>query len=602
MSDEQPQPAPTVVPPTTFVEPTPPPSPHECETVSGFNQPTPAVEPTVPPELANHTRYRIVRLLGVGGMGAVYQAEHRVMERFVALKVIRADLVSNAAAVKRFQIEVRTAAKLTHQNIVTAFDAEQIGNVHFLVMEYVEGNDLATMVATRGPLPASEACYYIAQAAMGLQHAYERGMIHRDIKPQNLMVAGAPYAPLLQRTVKILDFGLARFASAATSGHTASGTLLGTVDYMAPEQADNAHAADIRSDLYSLGCTLFYLLAGRALFPEGTLVQKVMCHVERTPPLSELPADLPPGLTDVLARLLAKKPEERYQTPSELVLALSVYHPGFLASGSQTAIPALSAAAPPPFVPPVEPQGQRGTSTRLPGASAKPLLFVEPPKEVEPRPRMSVSTTPRLRKARWRRSFARKVLLGCFVLAALAIASSGIVKVLDSLKGPNSGGTQGGDVWDHLERNWMPPSNAEADKLFPAQLGEYRRMKTDDQADVPSLDIHHKGLHGHYQADKRQMDLFIYQIREQEKKGLYLDVLDALEKHKGKKGTRPPAVTGTPKESRLTYHVEAEKGKNATEPGQRGVLWWNRGWLFLMQTEGAVDPEPLLLQYLSRGE
>jgi predicted Ser/Thr protein kinase len=159
----------------------------------------------VPPELADHPRYRVLALLGQGGMGAVYKAEHRRMDRPVALKVINPGLLTNPATVSRFQHEVRAAARLAHPNIVTAYDADQAGDLHFLVMEYVEGKSLADVVQERGPLPASEACEYVRQAALGLQHAHERGMVHRDVKPQNLMVTPSG-------TVKILDFGLARFA------------------------------------------------------------------------------------------------------------------------------------------------------------------------------------------------------------------------------------------------------------------------------------------------------------------------------------------------------------------------------------------------------
>ncbi len=219
----------------------------------------------LPPELLNHPRYRVLALLGAGGMGAVYKAEHRLMERLVALKVMAARLLGNAAMVERFRREVKAAARLAHPNIVTAHDAEQAGDLHFLVMEYVEGTDLARVVAERGPLPVGEACDYVRQAAMGLQHAHEHGMIHRDIKPHNLMLTP-------QGTVKMLDFGLARLAGEAGSqpgGGTAQGTVLGTVDYMAPEQADDAHQADIRSDIYSLGCTLYHLLSGRPLSPRN---------------------------------------------------------------------------------------------------------------------------------------------------------------------------------------------------------------------------------------------------------------------------------------------------------------------------------------------
>jgi hypothetical protein len=283
----------------------------------------PETAPVVlPPELLRHPRYRVLELLGSGGMGAVYKAEHLLMERVVALKVMSRALVGNAAGVERFRREFKTSARLAHPNIVVAHDAEQAGDLHFLVMEYVEGTDLARWVVERGPLPIAEACRYARQAALGLQHAHEHGMIHRDIKPHNLMRTR-------DGTLKILDFGLARLAAEAGSGPSAvtgQGTLLGTVDYLAPEQADDARQADIRSDIYSLGCTLYHLLSGQPPFPRGTLVQKVMAHTERQPPsLLEFRPDLPPGLARVVERMMAKPPEQRYQTPAEVAAALEPF-------------------------------------------------------------------------------------------------------------------------------------------------------------------------------------------------------------------------------------------------------------------------------------
>jgi serine/threonine protein kinase len=266
MSHEPPTPSEA---PTRLPEPAPAPSvaAHEQETVTAAPPAQPG-SPGVPPELLDHPRYRVVRLLGQGGMGAVYLAEHRVMERPVALKVMRADLVRDDAAVDRFRREVRAAAKLSHANIVTAYDADQVGALHFLVMEYVEGKDLARRLAVAGPLPVAEACSHIRQAAQGLQHAFEQGMIHRDIKPHNLMLApGGTNEPFGR--VKILDFGLARFANATSSAQTASGMILGTVDFMAPEQADDARTVDIRADIYSLGCSLYYLLTAGCRSPTG---------------------------------------------------------------------------------------------------------------------------------------------------------------------------------------------------------------------------------------------------------------------------------------------------------------------------------------------
>jgi WD40 repeat protein len=281
-------------------------------------------EARLPVGLAEHPRYRIVRALGAGGMGAVYQAEHRLMGRTVALKVIRPGLVDQPAAVERFQREVRAAARLAHPNIVASYDAEQTGAIHFLVMEYVAGTTLAELVRQRGPLPVAEACDYARQAALGLQHAHEQGMVHRDIKPQNLMRTTTG-------RVKVLDFGLARLAREAAAGEAGSGltsanALMGTPDYVAPEQANDARSADIRADLYSLGCTLYHLLSGRVPFPGGTHLQKVLAHLERAPqPVAELRPGLPPGLAAVVERLLAKDPARRYPTPAAVAEALAPF-------------------------------------------------------------------------------------------------------------------------------------------------------------------------------------------------------------------------------------------------------------------------------------
>ncbi len=284
--------------------------------------PDPPESAGLPEELIDHPRYRVVATLGTGGMGAVYRAEHRLMDRPVALKVIRGDLLGNAAMVERFRREVKAAARLaSHPNIVAAYDAEQAGETHMLVMEFIEGTDLARLVDRRGPLPVGEACEYVRQAALGLQHACDDGMVHRDIKPQNLMRT-------TRGQVKILDFGLARFASEAASqgGMTAEGMVLGSADYIAPEQIDDPHAADIRADIYSLGCTLYFLLAGRPPFPDGSLIQKLLAHREDTPrPLSELRADVPPELVRVVERMMAKDPARRFQAPEEVARTLAPF-------------------------------------------------------------------------------------------------------------------------------------------------------------------------------------------------------------------------------------------------------------------------------------
>jgi WD40 repeat protein len=294
----------------------------------------------VPAWLAAHPRYRVVGPLGAGGMGAVYRAEHQVMARPVALKVLNPGLLDNPATVERFRREAQAAARLAHPNIVTAYDAEQEGDHHFLVMEYVEGVSLARLGAEKGPLPVQQACEYVRQAALGLQHAHERGMVHRDIKPHNLMLTP-------DGVVKVLDFGLARFALESTSVGpvpppepagtpgprpeaaawlTQDGLVMGTPDFIAPEQATNAHTADIRADIYSLGCTLYYLLAGQVPFPDQTVVDKLLAHASRPPrPLAEVRRDVPAGLVRVVERMTAKDPAKRYQTPAEVAAALAPF-------------------------------------------------------------------------------------------------------------------------------------------------------------------------------------------------------------------------------------------------------------------------------------
>ena len=298
---------------------------------------------SIPAELASHPRYRIQKRLGIGGMGTVYLAEHRLMDRSVALKVIRRDLLGNDALVERFRREVKAAARLAlHPNIVAAYDAEHAGDFHFLVMEFVDGSDLARLVKSQGPMPCALACETVKQAAEGLEHAFQSGMVHRDIKPQNLMRTP-------DGQVKILDFGLARFASEAlpdlvpasgretgsgieASGHdhafpiTLTDMVLGTADYIAPERASAPRSADIRADIYSLGCTFYYLLAGHPPFPQGTLVQKLQAHGEQLPaPLSTVRPDVPPGLARIVDRMMAKDRNTRFQRPSDVAAALAPY-------------------------------------------------------------------------------------------------------------------------------------------------------------------------------------------------------------------------------------------------------------------------------------
>lgn len=276
--------------------------------------------------------YTILEHLGQGGMGQVFKARQERLDRIVALKVIRQDR-QDTEAVRRFQKEARATAQLSHPNIVIVHDFDQVGDNCFIAMEYVEGTDLCHLVKEQGPLPPLQACHYIRQVALGLQHAHERGLVHRDIKPANLLVAGVQLgAPWNESSdsppgvVKILDMGMALFHGVdKDSVHgAADGGLMGTPDYMAPEQALDFRQVDIRADLYSLGCTFYYLLTGRPPFDEYPLMRKMMMHQQGTVrPVWELRSTIPPEIDAVVQKLLVKKPEDRFQTPAALADALT---------------------------------------------------------------------------------------------------------------------------------------------------------------------------------------------------------------------------------------------------------------------------------------
>jgi len=279
--------------------------------------------------------YRVLERLGEGGMGQVFKARHQRLERVVALKLIRKELLADPEIVARFYREIQIISGLEHPNIIHAYDAGPLGPTHFLAMEYVEGTDLQRLVKQAGPLPPAQACDYVRQAALGLQYAHEKGLVHRDIKPSNLVLLKPSDGA--QSTIKILDLGLARLQRSAVNqdptqddaSHTltpAGGVMLGTPDYAAPEQALDFHKADIRADIYSLGCTLFFLLAGQPPFAGGTVLQKLWQHQQAEPPaLDQLRPNVPPKLAALLGRLLAKRPEDRYQTPAEVAAALEPF-------------------------------------------------------------------------------------------------------------------------------------------------------------------------------------------------------------------------------------------------------------------------------------
>ncbi|MBY0526444.1 MAG: protein kinase [Gemmataceae bacterium] len=270
-------------------------------------------------------QYVLLERLGEGGMGQVFKARHRGLKRDVALKVIRKDRLGNAEAVRRFQREIHVAAQLSHPNVVAGLDADQIGDTHLFVMEHVEGADLGKIVKERGRIPVGQACDYIRQAALGLQHAHEKSMVHRDIKPSNLLLSDQG------GLVKVLDLGLSRLHQPLSDKTidatlTQSGSVFGTPDYMSPEQARDAHTVDIRGDIYSLGCTLYHLLAGQVPFPGGTAMEKVFKQqLDEPEPIERVCPEVPRGLAAVLRKMMAKKPEDRFETPADVAKALEPF-------------------------------------------------------------------------------------------------------------------------------------------------------------------------------------------------------------------------------------------------------------------------------------
>lgn len=368
-------------------------------------------------------QYRILDTLGAGGMGRVYKAEHVLMRRVVALKVIGAadDTLSDVGETERhnaFLREIEATARMSHPNIVAAFDAGEANGVRFLVMEYVDGVDLDRLVRTLGPLSPRRACEYGRQTALALQYAYKRGVLHRDIKPANLLLESGESRRAPGR-VKILDLGLARATRGDDFGADAASRLSGTPDYIAPEVAHNADGRDVRSDLYSLGCTLYHLLTGRVPFPGGTWTEKLLRHQYDAPAsLRSLAPSVPPALAAVVERLMAKSPADRHDTPAAVAQALE----GWLVLGEDPP------AAPAPSNPGSESEGVGMTariknSTPLPdagGGSGCPIqkINLAPPSAWDlPAPAPVVEATGPVRRSS---RFSWLVVLGMAMLIGVA--------------------------------------------------------------------------------------------------------------------------------------------------------------------------------------
>ena len=558
----------------------------------------------IPGALQNHPRYRVIRLLGVGGMGAVFLAEHQLMERNVALKVISQNMMQNATAVERFRREVKAAARLHHPNIVTAFDAEQAGDVHFLVMEYVPGISLAHFVAKHGPLPVQQACDYVRQACLGLQHAMDKGMVHRDIKPQNLMVTP-------EGRLKILDFGLARFASEAVvtaDGKsladsfggavrpgasfpgllTQAGSVMGTPDYIAPEQIDDARKADIRADIYSLGCTFYYLLCGQAPFAAVTaLFDKLVAHRERVPlDIRQRRPEVPDGVAAVVHRMIAKRPQDRYATPAAVAGALEPFT-GRSAGDSVTIrvrkVPPGQSVTAPSVIPIAETTEVQSQPARKP--TPTPSTFPPAPKPARSHARIS------------------SVILTCGIVAAMLILVAGLVaaglvwigsEVIQEI-GPELSQRLDESVIDDALwatiKEWEPlPAETPDSRLFPAQVGSFRLARTDDaqtKAEIlPGFD--HPARYARYKRGSDEIDVFVFQVPETKKNTFFDDVKKWLKEEQP--GTIFHKRRTSPDGELFTFRLRST--------GEVGVILYKPACAVCVVTEDRKVPFKFVISYL----
>ncbi|NBO91463.1 MAG: serine/threonine protein kinase [Planctomycetia bacterium] len=272
--------------------------------------------------------YKILERLGKGQMAGVYKAQYK-LGQIVAIKVLPPSRAKDATMLARFKREAKLATRLRHPNIVRSFQVGQSGTLHYLVMEYLVGETVEEMLARRKQLPPAEAAQLVFQALQGLEHIHEKGLVHRDLKPSNLMLTPPSGSTTLGSSVKILDIGLGRVmedSDDTDAGLTGEGVLLGTPDYMAPEQARDPRSIDIRSDIYALGCVLYHLLSGQPPFPDTNIISQMIRHANETPrPLVEFNKTIPDGLQQIVNWMMAKTPEGRYPIPARAASALEVF-------------------------------------------------------------------------------------------------------------------------------------------------------------------------------------------------------------------------------------------------------------------------------------
>lgn len=375
-----------------------------------------ATEPFALTGGSSHTfgRYQILSHLGTGGMGTVYKAQDSVLGREVALKILSQDCAAHPALLERFRREARHSARLKHENIVTLYEFGEWQGMQYLALEFVTGINLQDYISEKGQLEPEEARQILIQAARALEQAHRQGIVHRDIKPANLLLTHKDGHLL----VKLTDFGVAREVNDEQFRVTSAGLTLGTVDYMAPEQARDSSLADIRSDIYALGCTLYHMLAGQPPFPQGSLTERLLKHIEAEPPeILQLNSRVPPHQVAVLKRMMAKAATERFQTPTELLQELTRPGSGLPRANRKPRDPSRKQAS--------RTKRANAVTTQLPAAGAekrKPQPAVDP--EYDSSPLVLVSDEQRkVADAQYQRAkevlaagdqgYAQQLLLSC---------------------------------------------------------------------------------------------------------------------------------------------------------------------------------------------
>ncbi len=333
-------------------------------------------------------KYKLLQHLGTGGMSTVYLAQHTIFSQQRAIKVLPKKRIDDKTYLDRFYREGRAAASLNHKNIVRVYDIANEGNTHYLVMEYVEGTDIYNMVKQSGPLAFPVVVDYMIQALSGLQHAHENHLVHRDIKPANLLVTP-------DGVVKILDLGLALFreeAASLTVMHNEK--VLGTADYLSPEQAVDSHNIDQRADIYSLGCTVYYMLTGHPPFGEGTIAQRIAMHQSCQPTsVSEYRRDCPESLKQVCAKMMAKNPDDRFQSCNELKTRMLRISEELSTAITQTSITPAT-ASPPAATPAAAKPKPVSPATRRPTGTSRPTPKTPTPTTLTPTTPIPTTSTP----------------------------------------------------------------------------------------------------------------------------------------------------------------------------------------------------------------